>query len=438
MVHRCAGDQRTRLPLSRHFATTNCCLRSSFSATSEARERSSPTTNCHRAPSIIAVGYQSELRSLEVCAPKPGDAEKDVRMEKVASTPGASRSDREVRCAHHAMVQYGRNPDCIYIEFARALMTKRKHFVLTAAAAVILTACAGNAPANNASAANTAAETVQVPPTKDALVTRERSAYEAWKSKDAKFWDTFLSEQFVGYGPSGKLDKASATKGYTGAACEIKSYALSDEQMRPLDNDAVLITHKLTVDGTCGGQKVPAISWTASVYVRDGNKWKGAFHAEAPVVDPKSAPPRPADQQEAPRKVDAKPAAPDGATDAMLALETTLWEAWRTHEGKRIGDLTAKDISFINIFGTYFATKADALKDWTGTGCDVRSVSVTDATGTMLSPTAGILTFNGTADGTCYGQKFDSVIWGTSVYVKQGDVWRWAFGINLPGRRDGI
>src|SRR5208283_2483446 len=68
MAHRCEGDQRTRLPLSRHFATTNCCLRSSFSATSEARERSSPTTNRHRAPSIIAVSYQSERRSSEVCA----------------------------------------------------------------------------------------------------------------------------------------------------------------------------------------------------------------------------------------------------------------------------------------------------------------------------------------------------------------------------------
>jgi Domain of unknown function (DUF4440) len=311
-------------------------------------------------------------------------------------------------------------------------MPKPRHVALTAAAGLLLTACAANAPANNSNAAT--AETVPAPPTKDALVTLERSAYEAWKSKDAKFWDTFLSDNFVGYGPSGKLDKASATKGYTGAPCEIASYALSDEQMRPLGKDAALLTHKLTVDGTCGGQKVPTVSWTASVYVRDGDKWRGVFHAEAPVVDPQSVSTGPAAQQTAAGKVAATPAPPGVTTDAMFALEKTLWEAWRTHDGKTMADLTANEISFINIFGTYFPNKAAALKDWTGTGCDIGSVSVTDATSTMLSPRAGILTFNATADGTCYGSQVHSGIWGTSVYVKDGDVWRWVFGINLPAR----
>ncbi len=315
-------------------------------------------------------------------------------------------------------------------------MAMIKYFVLTAAAALVFAAYAGNAPANNANAANTAAKTAPAAPSKDELVTLEKSAYEAWKSKDAKFWDTFLSDKFVGYGSSGKLDKASATKEYTGADCEIKTYALSDEQMKPLGNDAALITYKTTVDGTCGGQKVPANSWAAGVYVRDGDTWKGAFHAEAPVVDPKAAPAKPVDKKEAPRKDEAKPADRGAGTDAMLAVEKTVWEAWKAHDAKKLENLTARDISFINIFGTYFATKADALKDWSGAGCDVKSVSVTNAAGTMLSPTVGILTFKGAADGTCYGQKVGP-IWGTSIYVKNGNAWKWAFGINVPARREG-
>jgi len=315
-------------------------------------------------------------------------------------------------------------------------MAKIKYFVLTAAAALVFTAYAGNAPANDANAANAAAKTAPAVPAKDELVRLEKSAYEAWKSKDAKFWDTFLSDKFVGYGSSGKLDKASATKEYTGADCEIESYALSDEQMKPLGNDAALITYKTTVDGTCGGQKVPANSWAAGVYVRDGDKWKGAFHAEAPVVDPKVTPAKPVDKKEAPKKDEDKPTDRDAGTDAMLAVEKTVWEAWKAHDAKKLEELTAGDISFINIFGTYFATKADALKNWTGAGCDVKSVSVTNAAGTMLSPTVGILTFKGTADGSCYGQKVGP-IWGTSIYVKNGNAWKWAFGINVPARREG-
>ena len=316
-------------------------------------------------------------------------------------------------------------------------MAKVKYFILAAAAALVYTASARDALANNANATKTAEKTGQAGSTKVALVTLEKSAYAAWKSKDAKFWDTFLSDKFVGWGASGRLDKASATKEFTGADCAIKGYALSDEQISPLGKGAALITYKITVDGTCGGQEVPANSWAASVYVREGNKWKGAFHAEASVVDPKATLAKPADKKKAPQKDEAQPAAPGASTDAMLAVEKTVWEAWRAHDGKKLEDLTAKDISFINIFGTYFATKADALKDWTGAGCDVKSVSVTEDARTMLSSTTGVLTFKGTADGTCYGQELNSVIWGTSVYVKDGDAWKWTFGINVPARGEG-
>jgi hypothetical protein len=304
------------------------------------------------------------------------------------------------------------------------------------AAALVFAACAENVPANYASAANTADRSAPAATTHDALVTLEKSAYQAWQSKDAEFWDTFLWEKFVGWGLSGRLDKASATRQYIGADCVIKSYALSNEKISSLGKGVALITHKITVDGTCTGQAVPANSWAASIYVRDGGKWKGAFHAESPVVDPKAAAEKPA-QKSARQESESEPAASDTSTDPMLAVEKSVWEAWRTHDGETIARLTANEISFINIFGTYFATKADALKDWTAAGCDVKRVTVTDSARTMLSPTTGILTFKGTADGICFGQAINSAIWGTSVYVKDGDAWKWAFGINTPARRKG-
>ncbi len=265
-------------------------------------------------------------------------------------------------------------------------------------------------------------------------MTLEKSAYAAWKSKDATFWYPYLSDKFVGYGSAGKLDKASAIKEYTGADCAIKSYALSDEQMKPIGDHAALITYKTTVDGTCDGQKLPAHSRAASVYVGESDQWKLVFHAEDAVFDAKAVPAKPANEHEAIKRDAAKRDATDANTEAMLAVERPFWEAWRTHNARKLEAAMARDTSFINIFGTYFPTKAEALKDWTGTGCDVNSVSVTGATSTMLSARAGILTFTGTAAGTCYGQKINSAIWGTSIYVKDGEAWKWTFGINVPAQ----
>jgi hypothetical protein len=315
-------------------------------------------------------------------------------------------------------------------------MANVKYLALAVAAAFIYAACARDALANDADATKSAEKAAHTQSTTLALVTLEKSAYAAWKSKDAKFWDTFLSDKFVGWGTSGKLDKASAKKEYTGADCEIKSYALSEERVSPRGKQAALITYKATVDGTCGGQKIPVNSWSAGVYVRDGGRWKAAFHSQAAVVNPEVPPLKPVYQNGARGDDTAEPTAPDAGTGTLLAIEAAVWEAWKDHDARKLSDLMAEDISFINIFGVYLANKADGLKNWSGTGCDVKSVGVTDAAASMLSPTVGILTFKATADGNCFGEKVGP-IWGSSIYVKYGDAWKWTFGINVPARGDG-
>jgi ketosteroid isomerase-like protein len=312
-------------------------------------------------------------------------------------------------------------------------MDNVKYFALAVATVFIYTACTKDALANNADATKSAEKTAPAGPPKDVLVILEKSAYAAWKSKDAKFWDTFLSDKFVGWGTSGKLDKVSAKKEYAGADCDIKSYALSEERVSPRGKQAALITYKATVDGTCGGQKIPTNSWVAGVYVRDGGQWKAVFHAQDAVVNPELSQVKPVYQNGAGGNGTAKPAAPDAGTGTLLAIEGAVWEAWKDHDAKRLSDLMAEDISFINIFGIYLPNKAEGLKNWSGAGCDVKSVAVTDATATMLSPDVGILTFKATANGTCFGQEVGP-IWGTSIYVKYGDAWKWTFGINVPAR----
>ena len=308
-------------------------------------------------------------------------------------------------------------------------MSRLRHFGFSVAAAFIFTSCSGNASANDA---NTVSKSEMSGPAKAEIIALENSAYEAWKSGDANFWDTFLSDKFVGWGSRGKLNKSLAAEEHRRADCQIKTFALSEEHVSSLDQNAALFTYKATVNGACGGVKLPVNSRAATIYARDGGKWKPIFHAEAVIVDPKETSAKLAEEHQLLGADREQLAARDAHTAALLSLEKVVWEAWRTQNVKKMADMTADDISFINIFGVYLPNKADALRDWSGTYCDVKSIGFSDTTATMLSPTLGILTFKATPDGTCYGQKVGP-IWGSSVYVKHADVWKWTFGINLPG-----
>ena len=90
-----------------------------------------------------------------------------------------------------------------------------------AAAALTFAACgapAGNAPANNSAAPNTNANTakpVAAAPTKEALMTLEKSGWEAWKTRDAKWTEDNYSDKGLNLGATGRSDKAALVKSYT-------------------------------------------------------------------------------------------------------------------------------------------------------------------------------------------------------------------------------
>lgn len=56
----------------------------------------------------------------------------------------------------------------------------------------------------------------------------EEKSYRAWQSKDATFWSTFLSEKFVSWGSSGRIDKAAAIREWSGTNCQIVSFQISE------------------------------------------------------------------------------------------------------------------------------------------------------------------------------------------------------------------
>jgi len=327
--------------------------------------------------------------------------------------------------------------------------------LLLAAAAMFFASCGGAAVNTGVSNANTnTSKPVVAAPTVDALMVLERQANEAYSKGDSKFFERVLSDKFVILAGSGqRMDKAATVKLIASVKCDIKSMELTEPTMSMIDADTYALIYKATWDGTCDGpdgkpMKVPSPTRSASIWVRGGDKWQAVFHGENLIVDPKAppTPPAPAARKEG-AKQDDKTAAnsnaasnnaalasatPDANTDALVKVELALWEAWKEHDAKKLDVLMAKDVSFVNIFGTSFATRADAMKDWTGNGCQVRSVSVTDGFASALSPTVEMLTRKGTAEGNCGGQEIGGTdIWGVSIFVMEGDAWKFAFGMNL-------
>lgn len=279
----------------------------------------------------------------------------------------------------------------------------------------------------------------QAAPTAESLLALDRQATEAYLKGDAKFFQSTLQEKFVMYDHGRRLNKPDTIQMVAGTKCDVKDWKLEDPRLGRIDADTYALSYQGTFAGSCTGpegkaMKVPSPIRAATVWVRYGDTWQAVFHGENQLIDPKAPPAKTQAKKQGSKPAGAKSEGPgqtDAATASLMAAEKNAWEAWMAKDAKRIEDLTAPELTFQNIFGTYFGTRAEAVKDWTGPHCDVSKVSVYDGAGAMLSPTVGMLTRTGMAEGTCGGQRIASVpIYGVSVFVKQGDAWKLAFSLN--------
>lgn len=303
-------------------------------------------------------------------------------------------------------------------------------------ALALCTALAGNSNAN-------AAKPAVVAPTTDELLALDKQATEAYINGNGQFFEALLSEKIVMTNNGRRMNKADVIKMISGVRCNIKDWSLTEPHVQRINDDTYVLSYKATIEGTCtsGGKtdKPPSPVRAATVWMRNGEKWQAAFHGENLIVDPQTLSETYKKEQSGKgdlKKDTAAVAGPanridDSGSEGLMTAEKAIWGAWKEKNAKKLEELTAADITFVNIFGTYFANKADVITDWTGATCHVKSFSLTDGVGTLVSPTVGILTVTGSVDGDCGGQK-PPPVYGASVYVKNGGGWKWAFGFNSP------
>lgn len=297
--------------------------------------------------------------------------------------------------------------------------------ILTRVVALFLVASSAAAQ-NNPTTNKIDAETLH------ALMALERQANEASAKGDSKFFDSILSEKFVTRQGRERLNKAALLKIIADVRCDFKTWNLDEPRMTKIDNDVYVLSYRGTYDGTCAERngepsKIRELTRAATVWVRNGEKWQAAFHGENLIVDPKNQNAVPV---LGPAGKDIKPRI-DPDTAVLAALERSVWKAWMARDRKKLENLTADSLSFVDIFGNAYSDKTDIIKAWSGNACKVKSVKVTDALAFELTPSLKLLTHIGSANGTCYGQKIGA-IYGNSVYVKTAGVWKLAFTMNMP------
>jgi hypothetical protein len=119
---------------------------------------------------------------------------------------------------------------------------------------------------------------------KETLIDLEKQSWEAWKKRDGKFFQEFLSDDHVEVGFGGVTNKATVVRGVASPVCVVKSYAVDRFELTMVDANTALLTYHAEQDTTCGGNAVPSPVWVSSLYVKRGGRWLNAFYQQTQTL----------------------------------------------------------------------------------------------------------------------------------------------------------
>jgi hypothetical protein len=278
-------------------------------------------------------------------------------------------------------------------------------------------------------------------PSAEELLAMDRDVIQAFLQADAQRYGRHLSDNFFMYHNGYRATKDYAIGMVNAINCDVKDdWQLTAPQVTRVNDNAYVLSYRMDIQASCTSGDILLILPTpvraATLWVYSDHAWRVAYHGENQIRDPNAADTS-SQKTTSPIHNKGELAATSAATDplsqALMAAETAIWRTWQNHDASTLGKLTLDDISFVNIFGDYFANKTDTIANWTGPYCDVSRFTLSEGLASLASPSIGVLTATGSVDGSCGGQDFVGLrVYATSVYLKESDGWKWAFGFNSP------
>ena len=120
----------------------------------------------------------------------------------------------------------------------------------------------------------------------------------------------------------------------------------------------------------------------------------------------------------------AAPAAAKDLRGDLMANEKLFWDAWGKRDPAPFRKSLTVDAAQIVAGAAPLAGREAIAKSIAGHSCQIRGFSFSDSSVRMLSSTVALLNYSATQDATCEGTTLPPKLRVTSIWVRQGKMWR--------------
>jgi hypothetical protein len=121
---------------------------------------------------------------------------------------------------------------------------------------------------------------------KDAMIAKEKAAWQAFKDKKADEFKKLVSADLVTVYAEGMQSMPQELD--TMAKTDMRSFSLSDFNVTFAGPDTAMITYKATVQSTSGGKDTSGTYNAGSVWRMANGQWQAIFHTDSKVAPPAS------------------------------------------------------------------------------------------------------------------------------------------------------
>ena len=132
----------------------------------------------------------------------------------------------------------------------------------------------------------TIAVSIAAPPDKDAMMAKEKAAWQAFKDKNAADFKKVVHAEFIGVYDEGVSDMQKELAEMQ--KWDMKSFTISDYKVVPVGTDTTISTYKVTVEGTFNGKDASGSYNAGSVWKSQKGEWQAIFHTNVKEASPKS------------------------------------------------------------------------------------------------------------------------------------------------------